>query len=151
MHIGMSLDFDFQEIIKKYELENLIEFKGYLTHKESLKHLSQASVLLLITTDSPGAEALTTGKIFEYFRAGKPILGILPPSGMAASLIKELNAGIVVSPQHITTIKQILKDFYRKWQSCDLKVNIEQEKLKKFERRYLTGKLGEVFNQITQG
>ena len=55
MHIGMSLDFDFQEIIKKYQLENLIEFKGYLTHKESLKHLSQASVLLLITTDSPGA------------------------------------------------------------------------------------------------
>ena len=150
VQMGMFLDFNLPELVKKFGLENMVDLKGYLTHKESLKQLSSASALLLITTDSPGAEVLTTGKIFEYFRAGKPILGVLPPSGAAASLIKETKAGVIVSPKNISGIKQILKDYFRKWDNGELKVELDQEKLKQFERRYLTDKLTEVFNRVTQ-
>src|SRR5574341_1420512 len=150
VHIGMALDFNFPELIKKYDLGSLVELKGYLSHRESLKELTSASILLLITTDSPGAETLTTGKIFEYLRAGKPILGILPPSGVAASLIKESGAGVIVSPKNISGIKQILKDYFRKWINCELKVEIDQEKLKQFERRQLTFKLAETFDKVLQ-
>jgi len=150
VQMGMFLDFNLPELVKKFGLENMVELRGYLTHKESLKQLSSASALLLITTDSPGAEVLTTGKIFEYFRAGKPILGILPPSGAAASLIKETKAGMIVSPKNISGIKQILKDYFRKWDNGELKVELDKEKLQQFERRYLTGKLAEVFNRVTQ-
>lgn len=150
VHIGMTLDFNFSELIEKLELQKIVENKGYLSHGDSLKELSSASILLLITTDSAGAETLTTGKIFEYFRSGKPILGILPPSGAAASLIKENGAGVIVSPKNILGIKQILKDYFRKWINCELKAELDQEKLKHFERRHLTGKLVEIFNQVTQ-
>jgi len=150
VQIGMFLDFNFHELIKKFGLANMVDLKGYLTHKESLKQMSSASTLLLITTDSQGAEVLSTGKIFEYFRSGKPILGILPPSGVAASLIKDINAGVIVSPKNILGIKQILKDYFRKWANSELKVELDGEKLKQFERRYLTAKLAEVFNRVAQ-
>lgn len=150
IHVGMALDFKLRELLQKYGLEDIAELKGYLSHKESLKQLSAASILLLVTTDSAGAEVLTTGKIFEYFRVGKPILGILPPSGVAASLIKETKAGVIVSPKNILGIKQILKDYFRKWASSELKVELDQEKLKQFERKYLTAKLAEVFNRVIQ-
>src|SRR4030067_1115375 len=150
VQVGMFLDFNLHELVKKFGLENMADLKGYLSHKESLKQLSSASILLLITTDSPGAEVLTTGKIFEYFRAGKPILGVLPPSGAAASLIKETKAGVIVSPKNILGIKQILKDYFRKWANSELKVELNQEKLKQFERRNLTDKLAEVFNRVAQ-
>ncbi len=150
IHVGMALDFNLRELIQKNGLENMIELKGYLNHRESLKYLASASALLLITTDSPGAEVLTTGKIFEYFRSGRPILGILPPSGEAASLIKETKAGVIVSPKNISGIKQILKDYFRKWANGELKVELDQEKLKQFERRNLTDKLAEVFNRVAQ-
>ena len=150
VQIGMNLDFNIQEIIQKYNLKNIVELKGYLTHKESLRELATASIMLLVTTDLPGAEVLTTGKIFEYFRAGKPILGILPPSGVAASLIKETKAGVIVSPKNISGIKQILKDYFRKWANGELKVELDQEKLRQFERKYLTGKLADLFNRVAQ-
>lgn len=150
VQMGMFLDFNLPELVKKFGLENMVDLKGYLTHKESLKQLSSASTLLLITTDSPGAEVLTTGKIFEYFRTGKPILGVLPPSGAAASLIKETKAGMIVSPKNILGIKQILKDYFRKWASSELKVELDQEKLRQFERKYLTGKLADLFNRVVQ-
>lgn len=149
VQIGMFLDFNLSELVKKFGLERMVELKGYLTHKESLRQLSSASALLLITTDFPGAEVLTTGKIFEYFRAGKPILGILPPAGEAASLIKETKAGVIVSPKNILGIKQILKDYFRKWDNGELKVELDKAKLQQFERRNLTGKLAEVFNRVT--
>ncbi len=148
VQIGMALDFDLPELIEKYDLGSIVELKGYLAHKESLKYLASASILLLITTDSAGAETLSTGKIFEYFRARKPILGILPPSGVAASLIKEINAGVIVSPKNISGIKQILKDYFRKWVNCELKVELDQEKLKQFERKNLTIRLAENFNRL---
>jgi len=150
VQVGMSLDFNLSELVQQFGLERMVKLKGYLTHKQSLRELSSASTLLLITTDSAGSEVLTTGKIFEYFRLGKPILGILPPAGAAASLIKETKAGVIVSPKNILGIKQILKDYFRKWAQGELKVELEEEKLKQFERRNLTAKLAGVFTRVIQ-
>ena len=59
----------------------------------------------------PGSQVVLTGKIFEYLAAQKPILALVP-SGAAADLVLEANAGWVVPPDDIPAIADRLVQVY---------------------------------------
>ena len=89
------------------------------------------------------------GKLFEYLRLGKPILGLVPEDGDPAKIIKEARAGFILSydPEEM---KQQLKAIFNQWKQGRLK-NFEPdwEYVAQFERHNLTRKLVAVFNKVT--
>ncbi|MDZ4179326.1 MAG: hypothetical protein U1E29_08855 [Coriobacteriia bacterium] len=58
--------------------------------------MSRADVGLVVLADRPGAEAIYTSKLFEYLGMGIPILLVGPDRGVAANLVREARAGVVV-------------------------------------------------------
>ncbi|QNM97369.1 glycosyltransferase [Chitinimonas koreensis] len=80
----------------------VLERVGYMAHREALREMVSADALLLVVGGSgESVQGVMTGKIFEYLRAGRPILMIGPADCAAAELIGQCGAGAVV-PQHDT-------------------------------------------------
>lgn len=68
-------------------------FTGYLPHDAALRQAGGCALLLLViprVTDNAG---IVTGKVFEYLALQRPILGIGPVEGDAATILQETGAG----------------------------------------------------------
>lgn len=64
-----------------------------LPHLEALTYLEPTQKLLLVIPEVQQNECILTGKLFEYLRSQKPILGLGPIKGDAAEVLSTNNAG----------------------------------------------------------
>jgi len=137
-----------EEMLRKPEWDGLVEIVPYVSHQESIGYLLSSDVALLIIDDAPANRGILTGKLFEYLGAGKPVLA-LAPEGDAAELIRELHAGRVVHPKDVQGIRDALLSFYQDWQPGGrLTLTMDRHAIEQFERRNLTRRLAEVFNEL---
>jgi glycosyltransferase involved in cell wall biosynthesis len=137
-----------KEQIQALGLGDVVQITGYLPHLQSIGYLLGADLLLLIVGSGPGSEAVFTGKLFEYLAAGKPILALAPP-GVAADLVQEAQAGVVVSPENVEAIATQLVDAYQRWQRGDLRTASNREVVAHYDRRHLTATLTNVLDRIS--
>jgi glycosyltransferase involved in cell wall biosynthesis len=150
-NIGLELN----EIAARLRLQDNIELTGYLPHRQSIAHLKEGDLLLLVVGSGPGSQAVMTGKIFEYLAADRPILA-LAPAGAAADLIQEARSGYLVDPQDSQAIARQLVLLYQKWSRGELvypsagEGEARTEILNRFDRRQLTGKLAKLLDELTE-
>jgi len=92
---------------------------------------------------------ITTGKLFEYLAAERPILCIGPNGGDADKILTETKGGLISGYEDSQTLEANIMYFYNKYKLGDLpseSVNIE-----KYSRKMLTGEVAEVLNIISDG
>jgi len=136
------------DMLKQWEIEEVVKPLGYVPHSESIKLLLQSHVLLLTLNDEPGVNLTYPGKVFEYLAARKTILALVP-EGATANLIRDMEAGLVIPPDDIGAIKGAILDLY-----CQYKrgngLSKTYDDLQKFERRTLTERLAQCLNETVQ-
>lgn len=78
----------------------VLETVDYRPHREALTELMGADALVLVVGGGRGdaVRGWLPGKIFEYLRAGKPVLTLGDPAGDAAALMLRHARGPVVDP-----------------------------------------------------
>ncbi len=145
VHLGNFFGIDLDNLLKKYKLSEYIQRLGYLPHKKALKEMSSADLLLLLISEGEGKDQISTGKIFEYLYAKKPILALVPPSGADGELIKRFKRGRVISPEKIDEIKEGILYFFKRKERPPL---LDEKDLNFFERKYLTSRLAQVFDTL---
>jgi glycosyltransferase involved in cell wall biosynthesis len=123
----------------------IVKHSGQVGHKESLNELCRANALLLIIDEGPGSEGIYTGKIFEYIRSGKIILGIVP-EGVAKELILDTHTGYTAYPSRIDEIEGIIYKAYLSFINGNKEFKPDYDKISDFSRENLTKKLIEVMN-----
>ncbi len=110
----------------KNEIENnglsgITEFAGFLPYKEMLNSLMQADYLLVCATE----KRHVPGKLFEYLRAGKPILAFGDDNAEVKSILDKTKSGMIFAynedPEEFfnkaytfNTDLQIVKEFARR-------------------------------------
>lgn len=99
-------------LLKRFCLSNNISTFGMLPHSDIFKLLSSSDALLLILGSSETYIQASTGKLFEYIASKRPILALVP-EGVAANIIRETNAGIVINPDDKRAIKKAIMTLYR--------------------------------------
>ena len=143
--IGKDAQEDITFFLAKYD--KVIEFISYLPHKESLKELENSSAALLIVGAFEGSEGVYTGKIFEYIRSGRVVIGIVP-DGVAKDLILDTNTGFCCHPEKIDEIKAVIYKSYGIWKGTQEKLDIHWEKVKKYNRENLTRELMSIIESL---
>jgi glycosyltransferase involved in cell wall biosynthesis len=88
-------------------LDSVVTWRGSVSREKACQAQNDADVLLLF--QAQGFEWAVGGKLYEYLMTEKPILACVPESGEAASIIKELSAGLVANPADVAGIKVALK------------------------------------------
>ncbi len=160
VHVGSLYSLKYQEsFIQSFQdlkLKNarltFIGSKMRLPHKQAVKKMINADVLLLIL-DPIERTAVLTGKLFEYLRAQRPILALADRNSEAAKMIVKYQVGEVVEPTQEAFKKEVLI-MYQKWltsrrsgpaspsqggQKNQLK--IPEVNIEKYTRKNLTKKL----------
>ena len=82
-----------RELARQIGVEQWCTWLDPVPHDEALKEMAAAHVLLLVIPEAPGDERILTGKLFEYVGVGVPVLGVGPPQGDAAVVLRECGAG----------------------------------------------------------
>lgn len=75
--------------------KKFVELKGHVSREVAYRAQSEADILLLLESSSPGASGVLTGKLFEYMAAGRPVLSIGSSSQSAiCSVLQKTGCGI---------------------------------------------------------
>jgi glycosyltransferase involved in cell wall biosynthesis len=88
----------FDDMVAQFDLSDIIQHTGFLTHKESLE-LQQGADLLLITSAKikDAQDYSIAGKTFEYFAMQKPILGFVC-DGAQKNILEQSQMAIICNP-----------------------------------------------------
>lgn len=142
-----------EEWLKESEqlgLRECLTFLDYAEHAVSLQNAVEADVLLLIVGAGEKAKSVYTGKVFEYLRLGKPILSLAPKEGLVDHLIQQTNRGYNVEYDDIEGIAQCILQLYTEWENNQLQPLSIDERVTVFERKNLTRRLAEQFEQVIE-
>ena len=93
-------------LAKNEGVSHLVEVSNALSYQECVRAQQNADVLLLLLWNDPREEGVYTGKLFEYLAAGRPILVLGLEAGVAATLVRERGAGVVIN-DHDLLAKQL--------------------------------------------
>jgi glycosyltransferase involved in cell wall biosynthesis len=127
------------QLIDRLGIGDLVRYEGYVAHDEAVAFQRAADVLWMTIGKRPGAEGISTGKLFEYIGTRKPILALVPP-GAAREALGPYGAACVVEPDDVAAIEQAILGFYDRWRAGSLP-EPEEAYVRQFDRRRLAGLL----------
>ena len=81
--------------IRMHGLEPYTDYEGFVPYDQVVRELFRASYLLMCPTE----RRHVPGKLFEYLRAGRPIIAFGDDNEEVASILREGNAGVLL-PHH---------------------------------------------------
>jgi len=136
-------------LIHQYDLEELVKINGPVKYEQSVKKQTESTVLLLLSWNNALDIGVYTTKVFEYLRAGRPILAIAYKGGVIDDLLTETNSGILATSS--SEIKQVLLKWFEEFSiTGDIssywapKVNL----IEKYSRHEQAKIMASIFNEI---
>lgn len=133
--------------LTEYGLKNNLTQIDNLPHHKVMDHLIKSQILLLPLNDTPNIDGVVPGKLYEYIGAQRPIVCIGKPTGDAATIIKETNAGKVSDFSDTETLKNTISEYYQHYKSKTLRV--DSKGYEKYSRKLLAGQIAEELNKIS--
>jgi glycosyltransferase involved in cell wall biosynthesis len=131
-----------QKLVIRLGLQNVVNFLGYLEHKESVSQIMSADVLWFVLDN----DYQTPGKLYEYFGARKPILASVV-DGYTKQLIQESEAALCVPIHDVKAHEKALLTFFEQFEQKTLK-KVPEIFSSKFNRVNLTGELARNFESL---
>jgi glycosyltransferase involved in cell wall biosynthesis len=142
------MDQGIRDAIDGYLKDNAV-FLGYLDHGGATAEIIGSDINLLAFPLRGVSYLSVPGKIFEYLAAKRPILAVVPP-GETADIVRSARAGVVISEDDPGRLSEKL---YRA--IIDLKdkrdFSPDMDVIDRFDRKGLTEKLAQVFDEVTGG
>lgn len=114
-----------------------VSFQPHVPHREAISEMRNADMLLLVIPEMPQSEGIITGKLFEYLACEVPVLGIGPPEGNAAEILRQSRCGEMFAWEMTTEIQTYIEDYMlrkREWHP-------RKDVIQSFSRYQQAGKL----------
>jgi hypothetical protein len=106
----------------------------------------ESDVLWMMINKSERSDLHSTGKLYEYFGAGKPILACVP-EGVARESLKTHGAVTLTEPDDSKAISKAILEYYELYKKNALpKPNGDYAGA--YDRKKLTGELASIFGSL---
>lgn len=130
-------------------LKDSLRFLPRVGYGDSLSLMAKADLLLLLEASDDTRE-MVPAKLYEYLRAGRPVLALCYEGAMA-ELIAETDGGWAIDPRDSAVLKDQLAEIYRLWRCGELgKKGAGVQQVKRYSRERLTGDLAHIFAEVLQ-
>ncbi len=136
------------DLVSELGLSGAVVTHGYVSHMETVRAQLAADVLWLTIGERPGSEGISTGKLYEYMGAGRPILGLVPP-GVAQEDIEACGAGFLAHPERTSEVTERLLELFDLWKGGALP-KPDQHQLKNFDRREGARRIADHFRTLVR-
>ncbi len=132
-----------RDTITKYELEPYVDIIPQIPHRECLQYILGADVLIFSIPDKQWIPS----KIFEYLRAGRPILAIADQDSDAVQMIRRVNPGLCFASRDPGQIAGHISNLLQNRQISDCEIQ-NNRRLWEFERRQLAKQLAHTLDTL---
>jgi glycosyltransferase involved in cell wall biosynthesis len=124
-----------QQSIQEAGLEDRTEYKGFLPYQKMIEELGAASYVLVCASE----KRHVPGKLFEYLRAGKPILAFGDGNKEVQRILEETQAGMIFP------LTSSGEKFFAQVQYFQTNL----KRVHRFDRKEISGILATVLNNCT--
>jgi glycosyltransferase involved in cell wall biosynthesis len=131
-----------RQTVKRLDLQPVVNFVGYLPHKECVKVLAESEVLWFVIDN----DYQTPGKLYEYFGARKPIIASVV-EGYTKQLIDESKAAISVPLKNVAAHEAALLEQFKRYEQKKLQ-HVSEAFALRFNRLTLTSELAKQFESL---
>lgn len=149
IQLAGQVDYSVLEMLEKLELEKNLINKGTIPREEVLQLLVNSQVLLLPLNKSRNAKGRLPGKLYEYLRARRPVLGLGPRDSDASAILEQTKAGEVFAYSETGAIKSWVSEAYKRYKEGELPDC--SGPIEAYAVSEQTGKVAAYLNQITKG
>lgn len=139
--IGVDLDGKAEQAVLKLDLQGVVKVRGYLYHREALKEIVHAD-LLLYPIASWASRDFIPGKTFEYLASENPVLAI-GPEVEGVKILKETVCVVRVEHDNLDEIEQAILKFHHLYKQKS-KTRHHKADISKYERKRLTERLANI-------
>lgn len=118
----------------------------FVKHKEAVRLMKEAGMLLFIIPKAERNHLILTGKIFEYLASGTPMLSIGPVAGNASAIVHTCEQASMISYDNKHEIKAALSKGYKDWKN-GVKRTVSKH-VQEYSRKGQTKRLAEILNSL---
>lgn len=130
-------------------LAKSVTFVARVPYDQSLQELAAADVLLLLQA-SDDTVGLVPAKLYEYLRAGKPVLALVR-TGAVTEIMEQTHGGWAVDPRNDAALDVAIIDAVAAWRAGKLADRCAGlDMVRRFDRRSLAGELARLFDGISR-
>jgi len=133
---------------KKLGLNELIDQKPFVPHKQSIEIMHSSHMLLLPIPKSENNKGIITGKIFEYLASRRPILSLGPKDGNASEILSMCGKETMLDYSDKIGIRTMISSAFDRYKSGNLSRDTGNEIYRNYSRLGCTEQLSNVINQI---
>ena len=106
-----------QELAEAHDAQDFIELCPAIPYREALAEMMAVDALLVMQASNCNAQI--PAKIYEYLRAGKPILALTDPAGDTAAVLRGAGLSDIVALDSAEEISRALPKLVRDWRRGD--------------------------------
>ena len=142
-----NVDASIRRDVEQLGLAQQVTYLPYVPHREAVRHMLGAHVLLLPINRVSTANDIIPGKVFEYLAARKPILTLGPTEGETAQIVREAGAGRIFDYDDAAGITAALREWARQWQAGHVPEGATRDAASRFNRRIQAGDLAAILTR----
>ena len=146
-----TVDPNVREALQAHDLAGVTEVVPYVPHQEAVTYMQRAGLLLLSIEAFPQANGMITGKIYEYLAAGRPVVGVGPPDGDAAALLRKTDGGRLFGRDDVSGLVQYIRSHYETWAADAPRDGAAAGALDPYRRRAQTERMAAVLGDVCSG
>lgn len=137
-----------QTVLADYSAYDILLNLPFIEHSQALQYAVDADVLWLVIHTEKGGDTAIPGKLYEYIRAGRPILALVPRESPTAALVNTLKIGVVADSHDPRSIRDAIAELYRRHKEGRQGSLLDDEVLNKYSRRELAKQLATVLDEL---
>ena len=135
-------------ILREMNIENIVDLAPSISYSEALREMSVADGLLLF--QAANCNHQVPAKLYEYFRAQRPVLALSDQGGDTAATMRDCDLFDIVDLDDADIIRTGLHKFIAAIKANTAAV-ANLDKAKSYSRRAQTEKLAGLFESIIAG
>lgn len=134
--------------IERLGLSQIVRIGPYLGHREAMREVEGSDVAWLTIGRREGAEQISTGKLYAYMGAHKPILALVP-DGAARMTLNGYGAAVFADPDQPAGIADAIGRLYDAWRSGSLPT-ADPTYVAAHDRKLLAARFANMLNDLLE-
>jgi glycosyltransferase involved in cell wall biosynthesis len=126
-----------------------LEFLGYIRHRDVCTMLVNSDLLLAVCP--AGTPYWVPGKLYEYLRAGRPIVAVCDRPSEVAAMVEQTGRGRAFRHCEMDDLIAYFRQCYEQWQTGTPTPRFEaDESIRAYDRRVLTERLAAILDRLVE-
>lgn len=148
VQVGSIYDDDFDALLDTYQLRERVECHGLRDREETIRLLSQTSMLYIGLCPEHG-RGVVPARLFDLLASGRPLLAAATADSEVARLIRETGSGICFDETGLIAAAECVAGKMDGFLGGDDVIRSDRQTVARFSSRTMTQRFAETIRRIT--